>query len=145
MNRKVKLAGLSILTAIIGAATPVSLASGADAVNLIEDHAATEQLNSVIANCNKSEDDRFQAQQAQFQQERQKNQEIVAQFRTQNDAMHKQYDNLRASYSVLEAQNDEARQQNQELQEKYLEMQQKLQAMQVRYDGILKDAVAKQK
>ncbi len=145
MNTKVKLAGLCMLTTMAGAAAPVSLASGADAVNLSEDHAATEQLNSVIANCNKSEDDRFQAQQAQFQQERQKNQETVAQFRAQNDAMHKQYDDLRANYALLEAQNDDARQQNQDLQQKYLEMQQKLQAMQVRYDGILKDAVAKQK
>jgi len=145
MNGKLKLAHLSVLTVLIGAAMPVSLASGADAVNVVEDHAATEQLNSVIANCNKSEDDRFQAQQAQFQQERQKNQEVVTQFRAQNEAMHKQYDDLRASYAVLESQNDQARKQNEDLQQKYLEMQQKLQAMQVRYDGILKDAVAKQK
>src|SRR5579871_1654524 len=136
MNGKLKLAHLSVLTVLIGAAMPVSLASGADAVNVVEDHAATEQLNSVIANCNKSEDDRFQAQQAQFQQERQKNQEVVTQFRAQNEAMHKQYDDLRASYAVLESQNDQARKQNEDLQQKYLEMQQKLQAMQVRYDGI---------
>ncbi len=143
MNRNVSVSLLAVLTVMIGATAPVSLASGADAVNVIDDHAATEKLNTVIATCNKSEDDRFQAQLAQFQQERQRNQDVMAQFRTQNDAMHRQYDDLRANYALLEAQNDEARKQNKELQDKYLDMQQKLQAMQVKYDGILKDAVAK--
>ena len=137
MNAKRTLAA-GTFAVLLGVVVHISLANGADAVPPPEDAAATQQLNNTIANCNKSEDDRFQAQQGQFQQERQKNQDILTQYQTQNDTMHKQYDDLRANYALLELQNDEERKQNQDLQQKYQDMQQKLQEAQLKYDDVLK-------
>ena len=137
MNAK-RILAAGTFAALIGIVVQISLANGADTVPPPEDAAATQQLNNTIANCNKSEDDRFQAQQAQFQQERQKNQDILMQYQAQNDTMHKQYDDLRANYALLELQNDEERKQNSDLQEKYQDMQQKLQEAQQKYDDVLK-------
>ena len=137
MRSKTRILGAAALTAMIAVVAQVSLATGADISDARDDEAAGK-LNSAIANCNKSEDDRFAAQQAQFQRERQRNQELLKQSETQTEAMRRQYDDLRGSYVLLEAQNDDTRKQNQELQQKYAEMQQKLEEAQAKYEDVLK-------
>jgi chromosome segregation ATPase len=134
-------AGFAALFAIMA---PVSLASGADTGPSPQDDAA-QMLNSTVASCNNSQDERFQAQQAQFERERQQNQILLMQYEGQNDAMHRQYDDLRANYALLEAQNEQVRKQNedlqqdqQDIQQKYQAMQQQLQDVQQKYDAILK-------
>jgi len=139
MNAKTRVLTGATLVAIFAAGLHISLASGADNGPSPEDAAASGKLNNAIANCNKSEDDRFAAQQAQFQRERQDNQRVLAQYQTQNDAMHKQYDDLRANYALLEQTNDEQRKQNAELQQRYQETQQKFQDMQKNYDELVKN------
>src|SRR5438105_4195196 len=100
MNTKTRMLTGALLAGIFAAGVHISLASGADSAPPPEDSAATLKLNNSIATCNKAEDDRFQAQQVQFERERQQNQRILAQFQTQNDSMHKQYDDLRANYAL---------------------------------------------
>ena len=139
MNAKTRMLTGAMLATLFAAGVHVSLAAGAGNVPPPDDQAASGILNNAIASCNKSEDDRFAAQQTQFQQERQDNQRVLAQFQTQNDAMHKQYDDLRANYALLEQTNDEQRKQNEELQQRYQETQQKFQDMQKNYDEVVKN------
>ena len=139
MNAKTRILTGAMLASLFAAALQISVASGADTASSADDAAASGILNNAIASCNKSEDDRFAAQQAQFQKERQDNQRVLAEYQSQNDAMHKQYDDLRANYSLLEQTNDEQRKQNAELQQKYQETQQKFQDMQKNYDDMVKN------
>lgn len=139
MNTRSRILTGAILAAFVAAGAQISIANGADTAASPDDAAASGVLNNAIASCNKSEDDRFQAQQAQFQRERQDNQRVLVQYQTQNDAMHKQYDDLRANYALLEATNDEQKKQNAELQQNYQETQKKLQDMQKNYDELVKN------
>lgn len=139
MNAKSRILTGAMLAAFFAAGVQISIANGADTAASPDDAAASGVLNNAIASCNKSEDDRFQAQQAQFQRERQDNQRVLTQYQTQNDAMHKQYDDLRANYALLEATNDEQKKQNAELQQNYQETQKKLQDMQKNYDELVKN------
>src|SRR5437763_20030 len=140
MNAKTTTLSAAAVAVFFALVADIPLAAGADNTPQPDDSAAAATLNNTIASCNKSEDERFQAQQAQFQRERQKNQDILTQYQSQNDAMHKQYDDLRANYALLELTNDQEKKQNDDLREKYTDMQQKLQEAQAKYDDILKAA-----
>jgi septal ring factor EnvC (AmiA/AmiB activator) len=137
MHLKQSIFATAIMAALFGLAAHVSLASGAD-LSPPEDGAAAQKLNSAIADCNRSEEDRFQTQQAAFQREKQQNDKVLMQYQEQNDALQRQFDDLRANYALLEAQDDEQRKQNRDLQQKYQEIQQQLEDAQQRYADIVK-------
>ncbi len=141
MRVRSAIAAVTIFTALSGAALHVSLARAADADTSAmpatpDDQVATEALNSVIADCNRSETDRFKAQEVKFEQAKQQNDTVIKQYREQNDTLQKQYDVLRTNYTTLAKQTDELRSQNEDLQQKYQDMQQKLQDAQQKYDAI---------
>jgi peptidoglycan hydrolase CwlO-like protein len=144
MKVKSVIAAVTIFTALSGAALHVSLARAADAdmpagpatPAMPDDQVATEALNSVIADCNRSETDRFKAQEVKFEQAKQQNDMVIKQYREQNDTLQKQYDVLRTNYTTLAKQSDDLRKQNEDLQQKYQDMQQKLQDAQQKYDAI---------
>ena len=138
MNAKKTIMAGAVLAALFAAGVQISVASEADAGSPPDDSAATESLNGTIANCNKSENDRYQAQDAEFQRERQQNQSVLAQYQAQNDSLHKQYDDLRANYVLLEQKNDDQGKETAALQQKYQDTRQNLQEMQQQYDEILK-------
>ncbi len=138
MDTKTRMVGGAVLAAFFAAGVHVSLANGADGVSAPDDQAATEKLNNTIANCNKSEDDRYRAQEAQFQRERQQNQRVLTDYQAQNESLHNQYDDLRANYALLELRNDEQGKETAALQQKYQDTQATLQDMQIKYDEMLK-------
>ena len=136
MNAK-KVCFASVITAaLIACVAQISLA--ADSAPMPDDDAAAQNLNRIIASCNKSEEDRFQAQSAQFQDEREQNARVIMEYQGQNEALKKEYQDLRADIVLLRAQNDDERHQNQDLRQKYEEMQQQLQEAQQKYDEIVK-------
>ncbi len=137
MHVKQPIFAAAIIAAMFGLAAHVSLASGAD-LPPPEDEAAAQKLNSAIANCNRSEEDRFQAQQTAFQREKQQNDKVLMQYQEQNEALQRQFDDLRANYALLEAQDDDQRKQNLDLQQKYQEIQRQLEDAQQEYADIVK-------
>lgn len=138
MKVKRAIAAITIFTAVSGAALQFSYARAAAPAPAADDQVATEALNSVIADCNRSEADRYKAQEVKFQEAKQQNDTVIKQYQAQNDTLQKQYDVLRTNYTSLATQSDELRKQNADLQQKYQEMQQKLQDAQHRYDDIVK-------
>lgn len=138
MKVKPAIVAATIFVALSGAALQFSFAKAADAGSGPDDQVSTEALNSVIADCNRSEDDRYKAQQVQFEKAKQQNADAIKQYQAQNETLQKQYDLLRTNYTSLAMQNDEERKQNEDLQQKYQDMQQKLQEAQQKYDDIVK-------
>ena len=138
MKVRSAIVAVTILTALSGAALHVSFAKAADAVPAPDDQVATEALNSVIADCNRSEADRFKAQEVKFQEAKRQNDTVIKQYQAQNDTLQKQYEVLRTNYTSLAKQSDDQRKQNEDLQQKYQDMQQKLQDAQQKYDDIVK-------
>ncbi|MDE2474653.1 MAG: hypothetical protein KGO48_06375 [Alphaproteobacteria bacterium] len=138
MKMKPAIIAAVAFAALSGAALQFSLAKAADADPAPDDQVATEALNSVIADCNKSQDERFKAQQVQFEQAKQQNADVIKQYQAQNETLQKQYDVLRTNYTSLAMQNDEERKQTEDLQHKYQDMQRQLQDAQAKYDDIVK-------
>jgi len=138
MKVKPVIVAVAVFAAVSGSALQFSLAKAADAASGPDDQVATEALNNVIADCNRSEADRYQAQEVKFQQAKQQNDAVIKQYQDQNDTLQKQYDVLRTNYTSLAMQSDEQRKQNEDLQQKYQDMQQKLQDAQKKYDDIVK-------
>lgn len=138
MTVKPAIVAAVIFAAASGTVLQFSYARAADPAAAPDDQIATEALNSVIADCNRSETDRYKAQEVNFQQAKQQNDTVIKQYQEQNDALQKQYDVLRTNYTTLAKQSDDQRKQNDDLQQKYQDMQQKLQDAQQKYDDIVK-------
>ena len=139
MNAKTTIVAVTMFAALAGGVLQISFAKAADPDSAPpDDQVATEALNSVIADCNRSEADRYQAQEVKFQQTKQQNDAVLKQYQEQNETLQKQYDVLRTNYTTLAMQSDEQRKQNEDLQQKYQDMQQKLQDAQKKYDDITK-------
>lgn len=139
MNAKTTIVAVTMFAALAGGVLHISFAKAADPDSAPpDDQVATEALNSVIADCNKSEDDRYKAQEVQFQQAKLQNDAVIKQYQAQNETLHKQYDLLRSNYTSLAMQNDEERKQNEDLQLKYQDMQEQLKDAQQKYDDVMK-------
>lgn len=138
MNAKQTIIAATMFAAFSGVVLQISFAKAADPAAAPDEQVATEALNSIVGDCNKSEDDRYKAQQALFVQAKQQNDSVIKQYQTQNETLQKQYEVLRANYTSLAMQNDEERKQNEDLQQKYQDMQQKLQDAQQKYDDVMK-------
>ena len=135
MNARKMSFASAVAATLIACVAQISLAADTAAP---DDDAAAQKLNSVIANCNKAEEDRFQAQSAQFQQEREQNARLIMEYQGQNEALKREYESVRADQVMLQAQYGSERDQNRDLQQKYQDMQQQLQEAQRKYDDIVK-------
>lgn len=130
-----------VFAAVSGAALQFSYAQTAptaDPAAAPDDQVSTEALNSVIADCNRSETDRFKAQEVKFEEAKQQNDAVIKQYQAQNEMLQKQYEEVRTNYTTLAMQSDEQRKQNEDLRQKYQDMQQKLEDAQKKYDDIVK-------
>ena len=117
------------IAALIGMTVPITMTHGAETPSSPAEQWATAHLNRDISAANAATDERYKLLEEQYQQQKRQNDDLLAQYRAQNEVLQQQYQDIQMQYMSLEAQytqqkteNDELRQQIEELQKRYQEI-----------------------
>jgi hypothetical protein len=97
-----------VITALISAIGPITLARGAESVSSPTEQAATAKLNSDIATRNVTADQQFELHERQYEKQK-----------MENDALQQQYQDAMKNYALRETQYQEEKRQNDALEQQY--------------------------